>query len=114
MIFYISGYSLSLGSLFWLIISEIYPLNIRGFAMSFVTAIQWAANFIVTATFLSILESIGPTYTFWLYGCMCLISCIFTYHFIPETRGVSLEKIEHNLRTGKHSRELGQPVNVLT
>ena len=57
MVFYISGYCLSVGSLFWLIIAEIYPLKVRGLAMSFVTAIQWLANFIVAMSFLSLYTS---------------------------------------------------------
>src|SRR3990167_9441702 len=85
MMLYIAGYSLSLGSLFWLIISEIYPLNIRGLAMSVVTAVQWAANFLVAVTFLSLLDSIGPATTFLIYSSMCLISIIFSYYLVPET-----------------------------
>lgn len=107
MMIYIAGYSLSLGSLFWLVISEIYPLNIRGKAMSFVTAVQWGANFLVALTFLSILGSIGPVLTFWLYGLMCVISYVFCYYLVPETTGVTLEDIEKNLRLGKRARELG-------
>jgi len=110
MLSYIAGYSLSIGSLFWLIISEIYPLHVRSLAMSFVTAVQWAANFLVALTFLSILNSIGPVFTFWLYSCMCLISFFFCYYLVPETRGISLEHIENNLRLGKNLRELGQTI----
>jgi hypothetical protein len=91
-------------------ISEIYPLAIRGQAMSFVTAVQWGANFIVTMTFLSILQTIGPAFTLWLYGGMCVLTMIFTYLQVPETSGVSLETIETNLSLGKPARELGQPV----
>lgn len=110
LVLYIAGYSLGLGSLFWLIISEIYPLNIRGFAMSLVTAIQWAANFLVAVTFLSTLNSIGPAATFLAYGVMCLISVVFSYYLVPETTGVSLEQIENNLREGKRARDLGLAV----
>ncbi|MFN7098676.1 MAG: MFS transporter, partial [Gammaproteobacteria bacterium] len=108
LIFYIAGYCLSVGSLFWLIIAEIYPLSVRGQAMSFVTAVQWGANLIVTMTFLSIIQAIGPAYTLWLYAGMCAICFIFTYLIVPETSGVSLETIEQNLAQGKPSRELGQ------
>jgi sugar porter (SP) family MFS transporter len=108
---YIAGYCISVGSLFWLIISEIYPLNIRSQAMSFVTAAQWGANFIVTMTFLSIIQAIGPAYTLWLYAGMCIVCFLFTYNMVPETSGVSLETIERNLELGKPSRELGQPLD---
>lgn len=114
MITYIIGYSMSLGSLFWLVIAEIYPLHIRSYAMSFVAAAQWAANLIVAATFLTTLNSLGPEFTFWLYTGMCAISLLFCYYLVPETRGVSLEQIEFNLREGRRSRDLGQPVRMLT
>jgi len=108
LITYIAGYCVSLGSLFWLIIAEIYPLNIRGVAMSFVAAIQWGANFIVAATFLSIIHLLGMASTFWLYGVMCIIALAFCYFLVPETKGISLEQIEDNLHQGKRWRRLGK------
>jgi SP family galactose:H+ symporter-like MFS transporter len=108
MISYIAGYSISIGSLFWLIIAEIYPLQIRGLAMSFVSGIQWLANFVVALTFLSILDATGPSLTLWLYGFMCVIAFLFSYYFVPETSGVSLEQIERNLDAQKPARQLGQ------
>ncbi len=108
MITYIAGYCMSVGSLFWLIIAEIYPLHIRGMAMSFVTAVQWGANFLVAVTFLSLLNFAGPAFTFLLYSTVCVIGLIFCYHMVPETRGVSLEQIEKNLRLGISSKELGK------
>jgi MFS family permease len=108
MIIYIAGYSISIGSLFWLIIAEIYPLQIRGLAMSFVAGIQWLANFVVALTFLSILDAIGPTHTLWVYGAMCVIAFLFSYFYVPETSGVSLEQIERNLDAQKPARYLGQ------
>ena len=107
MVTYIAGYAISLGSLFWLIIAEIYPLHIRGLAMSFVAGIQWLANFLVALTFLSILSAIGPGMTFWLYGIMCVVALLFSYFMVPETNGVSLEQIEKNLDANKPARELG-------
>lgn len=108
MVLYIAGYAISLGSLFWLMIAEIYPLHIRGLAMSFVTGVQWAANFIVAMTFLSILNAVGPSFTFWIYGLMCVLAILFCYFLVPETRNVTLEQIEKNLDAGVPSRELGQ------
>lgn len=107
MIVYIAGYCISIGSLFWLIISEIYPLETRGLAMSFVTAVQWLANFIVAVSFLSLLHIFGSANTFWLFGFICLLGAIMAYFIVPETRGVSLEQIEKNLNHGKSKRNLG-------
>lgn len=108
LLLYIAGYCISIGSLFWLIISEIYPLNIRSVAMSFVTATQWAASFIVALTFLSIVNTIGMAFTLWIYAFVCLLTYLFCHYLVPETTGVTLEEIENNLRQGKHSRELGR------
>ncbi len=94
MVSYIGGYSLGIGGLFWVIIAEIYPLQCRGFAMSIVTAIQWAANFVVAATFLSILSYFGAAITFLLYASVCIIGFVFCYFFLPETKERSLEWIQ--------------------
>ncbi|TAK71906.1 MAG: sugar porter family MFS transporter [Gammaproteobacteria bacterium] len=105
---YIMGYCISVGSLFWVIISEIYPLKIRGLAMSIATVAQWGANFVVSISFLGIFHHFGEIKTFWLFSFICLCAFIFIYYFVPETTGVSLEKIEENLLAGKKLRELGQ------
>ncbi|QLH43497.1 MAG: sugar porter family MFS transporter [Coxiellaceae bacterium] len=110
MVIYISGYCISVGSLFWLMISEIYPLSIRGLGMSVATAVQWGANFVVSLTFLTILNKIGSANTFWLYATMCVLCFAFIYYLVPETKGVSLEEIEKNLAENKPSRELGVPL----
>ena len=111
MVIYISGYCISIGSLFWLIISEIYPLHIRGIAMSLVTATQWGANFIVATTFLSILNYFGPQDTFWLYTCVCLTGMLLVYKWVPETSCASLEQIELNINTGFALRDIGTTNN---
>lgn len=107
---YIIGYCVSVGSLFWVIISEIYPQKIRGLAMSIATVLQWGANFLVSISFLGIFNSLQPAKTFWLFGAICFMAYLFTYYFVPETTHVSLEKIEANLKAGKKMRELGQPL----
>lgn len=104
---FILGYCISLGSLFWVIISEIFPLNIRGLAMSVATIAEMTANLIVTFSFLQLLHTLGITGTYMLYSVMCFISFIFIYFFIPETKGVSLERIEKNLANGSRARDLG-------
>lgn len=108
LVFYIIGYCISLGSLFWLMISEIFPINARGTCMSFVVAIQWGANFLVAATFLTVLHTLGLSLTFSLYGIVALIVFIFVYLKVPETKGVPLETIEKNINAGVSTRLLGQ------
>ncbi|RAP38018.1 MFS transporter [Legionella quinlivanii] len=108
---YVMGYCVSVGSLFWVLISEIFPQATRGFAMSIATVIQWLANFLVSVSFLAFFTNTGPSLTFSLYGGFCLLAFFFIYYFIPETSGVSLEKIEDNLLKGHKIRDLGQNLN---
>jgi len=108
MVTYIAGYSLSLGSLFWLVISEIYPLHLRGLAMSFVTAIQWGANFLVAVTFLTILNGLGPVFTFWMYAVMCLVSFLFCYYLDVPTAILPAQPPKYFRKVCDSSRE--QPI----
>ncbi|QIV94553.1 sugar porter family MFS transporter [Allofrancisella frigidaquae] len=108
LLIYVVGYCISVGSLFWLIISEIFPLNVRGSAMSFVASIQWLANFVVAATFLTILTALGVSFTFGMYACIATLAFVITYFFVPETKGVSLETIEDNLNKGVPTKHLGR------
>jgi len=103
---YVMGYCISVGSLFWVLISEIYPVSIRGLAMSIATVVQWGANFVVSLSFLAIYQNLGVL-TFVLFGLLCLLAFFFVYYFVPETTGASLEKIEKNLLAGKRVRDIG-------
>lgn len=94
---FIASYALSIGCLFWLLIAEIYPLNVRGGAMSIAASCNWLANFAVAATFLSLLHAFGPRYTFLLYAVLSVLSVVFCYALVPETRGISLEQMESRI-----------------
>jgi sugar porter (SP) family MFS transporter len=107
---YVIGYCISVGSLFWVLISEIYPLQVRGIAMSIATVMQWGANFVISISFLTVYQSFGQVLTFSIFGSFCLLAFVFVYYFVPETTGVSLEKIEERLMSGKRVREIGQPI----
>jgi len=98
---YVASFAISLGPIFWLIIAEIYPLRIRGRAMSLATVVNWASNLIVGITFLTLLEKLGNGNTFWLYGAISIFSWFFVYYLVPETKGKSLEEIEENWRYSK-------------
>ncbi|HEY5367657.1 MAG TPA: sugar porter family MFS transporter [Hanamia sp.] len=103
---YVACFAFGLGPIFWLLISEIYPLKVRGAAMSAVTVTNWAMNLIVAITFLSLVAFLGHAYTFWLYGVIAIGAWIFFYKFVPETKGKSLEQIEEHWRSGKTARAL--------
>ena len=103
---YVACFAFGLGPIFWLLISEIYPLKVRGAAMSAVTVTNWAMNLIVAVTFLSLVAFIGEGFTFWLYGLIAIGAWIFFYKLVPETKGKTLEQIEEHWRTGKKPREL--------
>ncbi len=105
---YVGSFAISLGPVFWLLISEIYPLKIRGLAMSAATVVNWAANLVVALTFLSLIQLVGRGGTFWIYAAVGLVSWIFAYALVPETKGRSLEEIEAHWRAGKHPLSLGE------
>jgi SP family galactose:H+ symporter-like MFS transporter len=98
LIIYVSGFAIGLGPVFWLLISEIYPLKFRGAAMSAVTVINWAMNMGVAVTFLSLVDLIGHAGTFWLYGVIAIGAWVFCYRLVPETKGKTLEQIEAHWR----------------
>ena len=95
---YMVSFNIGLGPVMWLLISEIYPTKIRGKAMSLATLSVWGSNWVVAGTFLSLLHAAGPAGTFWFYACICVLAFIFCYALVPETKGQSLESIEHHWR----------------
>lgn len=103
---YVGSFAVGLGPVFWLMLSEIYPLGVRGRAMSVGTLANWAANLIVALSFLTLTEALGKPATFWLYGAISIGAWFFAYFLAPETKGKTLEQIEAHWRVGGHSREL--------
>jgi SP family galactose:H+ symporter-like MFS transporter len=105
---YVAFFAIGLGPVFWLLISEIYPLKVRGLAMSIVTDVNWGANLIIALTFLTLVQSLGFSSTFWIYAAVGIGALIFTYLYVPETKHRTLEEIEEHWRGGKHPLELGK------
>jgi SP family galactose:H+ symporter-like MFS transporter len=95
------AFAVGLRPVFWLVLSEIYPLRIRGRAMSVATAANWSANLIVALTFLTLTQILGKSYTFWIYCLISIGTWLFAFFLVPETRGRSLEDIEANWRPKK-------------
>jgi MFS family permease len=100
LIVFMASFAVGLGPGFWLMISEIFPLGVRGSAMAVCSVFNWAANFFVSYYFLQLIDAIGKTWTFGLYAVMGLLGIAFFATRVPETKNRTLEEIE---------RELGAP-----
>ena len=105
---YIICFAISLGAILWLLVSEIFPLEVRATAMGIAVFSCWFWNFVVSSTFLTLLNAMGPSKTFFLYALMCVFSFIFCIYKVPETKGVTLEQIEDNIRNRIPLRSIGQ------
>jgi sugar porter (SP) family MFS transporter len=95
---YIASFAISLGPVFWLMISEIYPLRIRGTAMSVASISNWGSNFLVALTFPVLLAALGGATLFWLFAFLGIVAWVFIYFRVPETKNRSLEEIEASFR----------------
>ncbi|WP_078408991.1 D-xylose transporter XylE [Priestia abyssalis] len=92
-IIYTASFMLSWGPICWVLISEIFPNKIRGQAVAIAVAAQWAANYLISSTYPIMMEySSGLTYGF--YGLMSVLSAVFVWKFVPETKGKTLEQME--------------------
>lgn len=103
---YVGSFAVGLGPVFWLLLSEIYPLRIRGRAMSVATVVNWSANLLVASSFLTLTHLLGKAWTFWSYAAVSVAAWIFAFVLVPETKGRSLEEIEAHWRAGKQARDL--------
>ncbi len=92
-IIYTASFMMSWGPITWVLISEIFPNKIRGRAIAIAVAAQWAANYFISSTYPFMMEfSGGLTYSF--YGLMSLLSFVFVWRMVPETKGKTLEEME--------------------
>ncbi|MDX7951499.1 sugar porter family MFS transporter [Lichenihabitans sp. Uapishka_5] len=91
---YVAFFAIGLGPVFWLLISEIFPMAVRGRGMSMATVANWAFNLLVALTFLSIVSALGQSAAFLIYGVLTIGAFAFTWRLVPETKGRSLEDIQ--------------------
>jgi MFS transporter, SP family, galactose:H+ symporter len=91
---YIGSFAIGIGPITWVILSEIYPLKVRGKAMTVAIFGNWVFNYLVSLTFLDLIGKIGPQGTFLMYALISAVAFWFIYRYIPETKGKSLEEIE--------------------
>ena len=105
---FIAGFAMSAGPMIWILCAEIQPMKGRDFGIAASTFVNWVANTIAGATFLTLLNTLGHAQTFWLYAVMNAAFIFLTLWLVPETKGVSLEQIERNLMAGQALRKLGE------
>jgi sugar porter (SP) family MFS transporter len=91
---FIAFFASCIGPVFWTLVSEIFPNRIRGKAVAFASFTQWIFNFLVVLLFPHVLSSLGGATTFLLLAIMSIVQLLFTYFYLPETKGKSLEEIE--------------------
>lgn len=107
-IVYIIGFAVGLGPVFWLMISEIYPLQFRSQAMAVATICNWAANFIVSYFFLQEAQAIGKGPTFWIYAVIAVGAIAFFWFKVPETKNRQLEDIEREIGGEELAEAVGE------
>jgi SP family xylose:H+ symportor-like MFS transporter len=98
---FIGSFALSMGPVVWVLLSEMFPNKIRSIAMSIAVAVQWGGNYIVSQSFPIVTASELNNNNFWngslpyfIFSAFIVVIIIFTYKYIPETKGKSLEEIE--------------------
>jgi SP family xylose:H+ symportor-like MFS transporter len=92
-IVYTASFMMSWGPITWVLISEIFPNKIRGKAVAIAVAAQWAANYLISSTYPAMMEFSGA-FTYGFYGVMSVLSLIFVWKMVPETKGRTLEDME--------------------
>jgi sugar porter (SP) family MFS transporter len=91
---YVFAFSIGMGPGVWVLLSELFPTQVRGRAMAIATVFLWLASLLLTATFLSLVTAIGSSGTFWTYAVLSAGTFLFVALKVPETKKKSLEEIE--------------------
>ena len=99
MVIFVAFVQCFIGTCVWLLLSEIFPMTIRGFAMGIAVFVLWTTNALISFVFPPLVESLGSTGTFGIFVVINVISIAFVAKFVPETKGHSLESLEDNFRT---------------
>ncbi|KAF3335954.1 D-xylose-proton symporter-like 2 [Carex littledalei] len=94
LLLYVGCYQLSFGPIGWLMISEIFPLRLRGRALSIAVLINFGSNALVTFAFSPLEALVGTGILFAGFGFIAIASLVFIYFIVPETKGLTLEEIE--------------------
>ncbi|MBN2689112.1 MAG: sugar porter family MFS transporter [Gammaproteobacteria bacterium] len=103
----IAFFAISISGIAYIIMSELFPLNVRNLGMAVASCANWGFNMLVSASFLTITSTFGFGNAYLLYAVSTFIGLCFVIFLVPETKNVSLEQIENNLYKGMKSRNLG-------
>jgi SP family galactose:H+ symporter-like MFS transporter len=106
---YVACYSLSISPLFWLMTAEVFPNRLRAVGASASTVANWSANLLISVTFLTLIDVIGKSWTFWVYAIFAVLGIGFVWRFVPETKGRPLEHIDEYWTNGHHWPQLDDP-----
>jgi len=90
---YVACFAFGLGTVVWVSLAELFPNRIRARAMSIATMVLWISGSVVAATFLSFLNLLTPSGVFWGYAALCVLSVVYIYFQLPETKNRTLEEI---------------------
>jgi sugar porter (SP) family MFS transporter len=90
---YIACFAFSLGAIAWILVSEVFPLRVRGRGVAVATLFSGISNFLVSLTFLSLINTVGNAFTFVIYGVLSIVTLVFVRLAVPETCGRELESI---------------------
>ena len=106
-IVYIFGFAVSWGPVVWLVCSEIFPLEGREVGMTITTMVNWTFAGLVMANALTFMKTYGNASIFFVFAALCVLAIVFVALFVPETKGITLEELEFNLKKGVRLRDLG-------
>jgi MFS transporter, SP family, arabinose:H+ symporter len=94
---FIAAHAIGQGSVIWVFISEIFPNSVRAAGMSFGSLTHWVFAAIISQTFTFFANRIGGSYIFGFFALMMILQLLFVWKMMPETKGISLEKIDKNI-----------------
>ncbi|GAB3228995.1 sugar porter family MFS transporter [Mycolicibacterium hippocampi] len=97
MVVFVGFVQMFIGTCVWLLLSEIFPLSVRGFAMGIAVFVLWCTNAVISFVFPLLNNSLGSTGTFALFVLVNIGSFVFVRRLVPETKGTSLEQLEERL-----------------
>jgi MFS transporter, SP family, galactose:H+ symporter len=111
-VIYIIGFAFSWGPCVWLLCSEIFPIEGREIGMTITTMVNWTFAGIVMGNALTFMHLFGNYSIFMLFAVFCVLSIIFLKFFVPETKGITLEGLEFNLKKGVKLKNLGKGIKL--